>query len=255
MITEINPQQINLKSFVPKKELNPSFFEKDGKLKSEIRLRLLDIADTFWADLGIDGVKPEDIVVTGSIVNYNWSKYSDVDVHIIVDFAKICDGNTELVDNYFYASKQNWNKEHNIEIEGYEVELYVEDVNADSESSGIYSLNKDKWVIEPQQFNNIELHQKKLKKLSSKIINKVDELEAYSNNELLPEPKIDKVIAQLDAIFDKMSNMRKEDLHTEDKEFSFGNLLWKVMRRAGYIDKIKDITNKLYDRKMSLHTI
>lgn len=252
MIDEVSPQQINLKSFVPKRQLNPKFFSEDGKLNSDVRLRILDIADEFWNDLGLDWVKPEDIVLTGSIANYNWSKYSDVDVHIIVDFSKVCEDHTDMVESFFNTSKQEWNDSHDISIMGYEFEIYVEDINAETESSGIYSLNKDNWVVEPQQFDNPNLHQKKLKKLSAKIMNTVDDLEAYSNNELLPEPKIEKVINQLELIFDKLRSMRKEDLHTQDKEFSFGNLLWKVMRRAGYIDKIYDLKTKLYDRKMSL---
>lgn len=252
MVSEITPKQINLKSFVPKNQLNPKFFSEDGKLKSEVRLRILDIADKFWNDLELTWVKPKDIVLTGSIVNYNWSKYSDVDVHIVVDFSEVSNEHVDLVESFFTASKQEWNNLHNIEIEGYDVELYVEDINAETESSGVYSLNKDEWILKPKNFDNPDLHKNKLKKLSAKIMNKVDELEAYSNNELLPEPKLEAVIAKLDNIFDKLKAMRKEDLHTNEKEYSFGNLLWKIMRRAGYLDKIKEISNKLYDRKMSL---
>ena len=38
--------------------------------------------------------------LTGSLANYNWSSFSDVDLHIIVDFSQI-DENYELVKGFF----------------------------------------------------------------------------------------------------------------------------------------------------------
>ena len=35
--------------------------------------------------LGIDFFI-HDILLTGSLANYGWSKYSDVDLHIVIDF-------------------------------------------------------------------------------------------------------------------------------------------------------------------------
>ena len=43
-----------------------------------------------------------DILIVGSIASFNWSKYSDIDLHIITDFKAIND-NTELVKNYLYS--------------------------------------------------------------------------------------------------------------------------------------------------------
>ena len=34
-------------------------------------------------------VDVEDITLTGSLANYNWSSYSDVDLHIIIDFTDL----------------------------------------------------------------------------------------------------------------------------------------------------------------------
>ena len=89
MLNEVNKSDINLAPFKVKNKLHPDFFENDGMMKSKIRLRLLDIADDFVHALEVKWVKPKDIVVTGSIVNYNWSKFSDIDIHIIYDYSKI----------------------------------------------------------------------------------------------------------------------------------------------------------------------
>ena len=80
-----------------------------------------------------------DIRLTGSLANYNWSKYSDVDLHIVVDFAEI-DEDTQLVKSFFDAARARWNTLHAIDIYGFEVELYVENTSDVHHSSGVYSL-------------------------------------------------------------------------------------------------------------------
>ena len=84
IINKIYPNQINLKSFNFKKELNPKIW-KNGKLKDNIRKRLVKIAKEFVESTELDFI-PVDIVIVGSIASFNWSKYSDIDLHIITDF-------------------------------------------------------------------------------------------------------------------------------------------------------------------------
>ena len=115
----VKPEQINLKSFEFKKELSPKIW-KDNKLKKHIRQRLLDIANEFIETTDLD-IIPIDIVLVGSIASFNWSKYSDIDLHIIVDFKALND-NEELVKNYLYAKKCAWNDKHkDLKIYGYDV--------------------------------------------------------------------------------------------------------------------------------------
>ena len=82
-----------LKSFKPQSELNPKIWylpnekymgDPEGqkyKMRPEVRERLLEIAYQFLDYLDIDLIVT-DIVLTGSLANYNWSKYSDFDIHI-----------------------------------------------------------------------------------------------------------------------------------------------------------------------------
>ena len=85
----IEPDDVDLSSFNIKKHLNPKFWD-DGHLDTRIRLRLLDIADDFFYSLGVDWVEPEDVIITGSLANYNWSKkYSDIDLHILIDYEDV----------------------------------------------------------------------------------------------------------------------------------------------------------------------
>ena len=79
----------DLSSFIVKKELNPKFWSKNNELEPKIREKLLKIAEDFFDSLEIEGIQLEDIALTGSLSNYNWSEFSDVDLHILVDFDKM----------------------------------------------------------------------------------------------------------------------------------------------------------------------
>lgn len=123
LVDKIYPEQINLKSFNYKKQLNPKIWEKN-KIKKNVRKRLIKIAKEFVKSTDIDFI-PVDILIVGSIASFNWSKYSDIDLHIITDFKAIND-NTELVKNYLYSKKCEWNTEHkDLKIYGYDVEVYA----------------------------------------------------------------------------------------------------------------------------------
>lgn len=119
----ISPAQINLKSFETKETLNPKLWDENGELDSKIRKRLLTIGMDFYESLNVETL-PKDIIVVGSNAGYNWSKYSDIDLHILMDFDEI-DDNTNLLKNYFASKKVTWETKHNITIKGYDVELYV----------------------------------------------------------------------------------------------------------------------------------
>ena len=68
----------------------------------------MDIADDFIEYLGIDWAEPSDVIMTGSLANYNWDeKYSDIDLHVVVNYSDI-DERTDFVDNYFYSQKRNF---------------------------------------------------------------------------------------------------------------------------------------------------
>ena len=48
---------------------------------------LINIAKHYYESLQLN-VPISDITLTGSLANYNWSNYSDFDVHIVIDINK-----------------------------------------------------------------------------------------------------------------------------------------------------------------------
>ena len=116
------------------KELNPQIWD-DKTLKPEIREKLLEIAEAFLEFIEIE-VEVEDVTLTGSLANYNYTKYSDFDLHIITDY-KSYDAETDLVKDYFSAKKTIWNTTRDITIKGYDVEVYIQDVSEPHHSTGV----------------------------------------------------------------------------------------------------------------------
>lgn len=112
LIEEVTPEQINLKSFETKNTLNPKIWE-DNVIKRDVRKHLLSIAAEFITTIKITGLPVDDIIIVGSSASYNWSKYSDLDLHILVDFTKI-DSITDpnLLKDYFTSKKNDWNNKH-----------------------------------------------------------------------------------------------------------------------------------------------
>ena len=250
----LSPQEVDLSSFNIKKELNPKFW-KDDKLDSRIRIKLLDIADDFIEFLGVDWVKPEDITITGSLANYNWNKkYSDIDLHILIDYSKV-DKRTDFVDNYFYSQKKLWNEEHkDLRIFGFPVEVYVQDVNKEHTSSGVYSLEKNEWVIEPERekLSKKKVNKERIKKTVSQYTEKIDKLVDDSKNTNGDEYKMRKVYEGAQQLFDEIKKLRREDLSDANNEINEGNIIFKALRRLGYIDKLDKVINKGYNTLNSL---
>lgn len=248
------PSEVDLSSFNIKKELNPKFW-KDDKLDSRIRIKLLDIADDFIEFLGVDWVKPEDITITGSLANYNWNKkYSDIDLHILIDYSKV-DKRTDFVDNYFYSQKKLWNEEHkDLRIFGFPVEVYVQDVNKEHTSSGVYSLEKNEWVIEPERekLSKKKVNKERIKKTVSQYTEKIDKLVDDSKNTNGDEYKMRKVYEGAQKLFDEIKKLRREDLSDANNEINEGNIIFKALRRLGYIDKLDKVINKGYNTLNSL---
>lgn len=239
---EFNQQDLEaVKSFRVKDELNPKIWD-DFNIDDEVREDLLKIAEDFYGSTDLEA-DVEDIVLTGSLANYNWSeKYSDYDLHILIDFTKVNDA-IELVKKYVDSAKSVWNKEHDIKIKGYEVEVYIQDISEPHKSTGVFSLLNNKWNVKPEKFD-FEPDEDMIAEKGKSVMMMVDELE-----EEVDEDKYESFLEKLQKVWDKVKNYRKSGLESEGGELSLGNLVFKFLRRNGYIGKIMDLKKKSYDKQ------
>ena len=235
-----------LDSFTPQETLNPDAFEGDVMIP-EIRERLLEIVDDF-----IDGIEfkmdVEDIILTGSLANYNWSKYSDFDLHLLVDFAAI-DGDKELVKRFFQDLKAVWNIRHNIFLKGFEVEVYVQDTNEVHISTGVYSVRGNEWDVKPEREETARfpIDQPNIEKKADDIVFQIDRAE-----NLLKDDKLTDALDAIDRLKQKVRNLRKTGLSKEDGVYSVENLAFKTLRRSGELERLSTLKNKAYDKHMSI---
>jgi predicted nucleotidyltransferase len=239
-----NFQQI-LNSFSVKKTLNPKVWENpDDPEKSsmvpKVRKALMRIAEEFIDYLGED-VFVEDIVLTGSLANFNWSEFSDFDLHIIVDLQQYED-EAPLYKELYNLKKQVFNDKHDIKIFGYDVELYAQDNEEPHFATGVYSVMNDEWVTNPKKFKNEvdkSVLEKKIKNWTEKIDKVLDSEDSEDN------------LKQIDSVKEKLKDYRKSGLEKEG-ELSYENLVFKFLRRSGHIEKLFDTSNKALDKELSV---
>ncbi len=246
-----------LQSFDQKKSLNPEIWtlDKNGeyRLRKEVRDKLLLSANDFLDFVDIDNLDCDtntqecdiaDITITGSICNYNWSQYSDIDLHILFDF-ELIDENVDLVKNVLNTKKNLWNASHDIQVKGYEVEIYAQDVDEVHHSTGVYSVLFDKWLIPPKR-TDVDLDMNKILEKSQGWMEMIDTIhhEAYQKS---PEETLDII----DKVKTRLKKFRARGLE-KGGEYSYENLTFKFLRRSGYIKKIFDLKNKLIDLTLSL---
>lgn len=215
-------------------ELNPVLWDSNKNLHPDVELALLRIAKEFYKFLDVNA-KIVDIVVSGSQANYNYSTYSDLDLHLIIPISDIeCD---EPIEELFDTKRKLWKERHNIEIHDIPVELYAEDQAKPAVSSS-YSIIKREWINSPDapiiSYNVSAVRRKAT--LWSKVI-----VAAIRSRDL----------KKCETVFDLLMKYRKAGL-AADGEFGVPNLTFKSLRNSGLIEKLHDTINSLKDQDLSL---
>lgn len=222
------------------KTLHPRFWS-NNKFNQDVRKKLLQIVDDVYGEPE-SSAQIDDIQLTGSLANYNYTKHSDLDVHILLDFSKI-NKDESLVKRALDGKRFIWNLRHNIVIYDHEVEIYYQDTNEPHVASGLYSLKNNEWITEPT-YNPPSLDERDVLKKAEGISNIIDKL----NNE------VDKDLTTSEAkkwhtygkkLKDKIQKMRSAGLKREG-EFSVENLAFKELRNDGSIGKLIDLISNAY---------
>jgi predicted nucleotidyltransferase len=217
-------------------QLSPNAW-KDGKMLPDVRKKLLEIAQAFAKSLNVPNFKIYDVVLAGSMVNYNYTKFSDFDIHLVTSYKDLkCDN---LAEEFYTAKKTVWNQYHDITINGHEAELYVEDLDQPPVSGGIYSILDQRWIKKP-------IYSKP--KINDHAINaKVKDLIHQINTAIKQGDDQD----DFHRIIEKIKKMRQSGLDRAG-EYSTENLSFKILRNLGYIKKLYDAYNKQQDQDLSL---
>ena len=234
-----------IKSFKVQDKLNPIFWVEDNgafKLKEEIRKALLKVVEDYADFVDVD-LDIEDITLTGSLSNYNWSDFSDVDLHILMDFG---DNKNSLLKKYLDSRRIIWNSVRDVTAKDFDVEIYVQDSNEPHFASGVYSVLNDSWINEPRQDDEVNIDSEKLLSKAKNFMDKIDAIERASKKE---EPEV--VLEKIAKLKDKIKKYRSSGLAAKG-EYSYENLAFKFLRRNEYLKKLNDIKNQLIDQTLTI---
>jgi hypothetical protein len=210
-------------------ELNPVLWD-DNHLRKEVRLKLLQIARHFALYLNVPILHLKDVTLSGSSAGYNYSDYSDIDLHLVVNKLE----NEEL----FTAKKNLYNSQHDLHIQNIPVELYVQPADQPHHSAGIYSVLDDKWINEP-------VHEEPTidpRDIKSKARNYAAKI-----NLAMRSQDVDKCREAMD----ELKRLRKAGLESGGEQ-SVENLAFKLLRARGQIDKLRKYIIKLESAELSL---
>jgi len=234
---------LDLMAFDVQPDLNQKIWDGDKRVHPGVKAALIDIIEEFLEGLELDA-DVKDIVLTGSLANYNWSKFSDIDLHILMDFAEINE-NKNLVKKFFDAVRSRWNKLHDIRVKGHEVEIYVQDEHEPHTSTGVYSLLNDEWLVKPHKIKP-ELDKATAQKKMISLVKELDKLSALYDNRRYKD-----ALEMAQRIKDKIRRMRQGGLERTGI-YSPENLAFKMLRRSGDIERLFDMYTGAYDQVFSL---
>ena len=213
-------------------ELNPAFWD-NGMMKPMIRYKLLQVAMDFVKFIGIKKLSLTDVIMTGSNASYNYTKHSDVDLHLVVKIP-----NSDVFQELYDSKKGLWNEQHNVKVKGFDVEVYVQDADEKHISSGMYSILNDEWIKEPQpvkpKINDMSVEHK-----YHDLHNEIEKAVQEGNK------------AKLEALKDKIKKMRQSGLDAEG-EFSAENLAFKMLRNLGDMEALVNAIAELRDKELSI---
>jgi len=234
-----------VKSFKVQDDLERKIWDKgNDQLHEKVRAALLNIAKNFYDTIDLKNKPPiKDVVLTGSLANYNYSELSDIDLHLIFEFGKL-GAHKEVFEKLFLFAKTNWNTKYSITVKGFPVEIYAEDSDNPHYSTGLYSVLNNKWIKFPEKKfpifdtedvkTKVKFYVKMYKDLKRKTHKETPEL----------------ILQQVQIIRDKINRGRKSGLKTGG-QFSVENITFKALRRIGLLDKLSDLERELQDKTMS----
>ena len=209
----------NVNEYENNDSFNPKIFSGE-EVKDKVVKVLNNIANLFISSWDID-LDVEDVVLTGSNVNYNWDENSDLDLHVLVDMSRLSEKPKKLVKSYFSTLAKKFNDTFDFSLAGHPIEVYVQEHDEPHHSTGVYSTQDNKWLQKPDQ-KHVEVEDSKIKTKAEPFIKLIDNISS---------------IAEVEKVKELLKKFRKTGLSREG-EYSVENLAFKFLRRAGYLKKL-----------------
>lgn len=217
--------------------LNPKIWDTStNQLLPDVKEKLDEIVDEFAASINVP-LTIVDAHIVGSNASYNYTEYSDLDLHCIVNFARL-DADPAVVEAWMWSQKKLFNEEYDISIRGVDVEIYVEDIGSNTMSNGIYSLFQDEWIKFPEPID-VKVDQDAIDLNVADLIPEIDSVLKYGS------------LNDVEDEIDQLYLIRKNGLAT-DGEYGIGNQTFKEIRNLGFLDQLNNKVSELKSDELSI---
>lgn len=160
------------------KNLFPKIWDNDETLKPTVRQALLAMVSEYIFYLSsvvkipVSESDIQDVILHGSITNYYWDKYSDIDMCLVMDLSELRKKLSGIDDFFLFKSLLNsWENNFYISVYGRKIDIWLLDKTEkqtylDNTVDTFYSLLSNKWIKKPKHIPDNEL--KKIKKVARK---------------------------------------------------------------------------------------
>ncbi len=216
-------------------ELNTKYWQGD-KMDPKIRTKLNKIGQSYYDDMSekLPNLKLQDILFSGSLANYNYTKSSDLDIHLVVDTSKVsCDKRVLLA--YVILLNKYLHATADLSVDG--TPLQVSIVTDMHETGGVYSLMTGKWVNKPTHVkpmytkeelaSQVKLYHQKIEAIQ----------EAYSTAPQASDCE------KAHALSKELKSARGEGLK-RDGYGSIENNVYRILRNVGDLNALYVITKQ-----------
>ncbi len=229
--------------------LNPKFFNPDKSMRKGVRKALLHVAEDFMSGIrekipNIDRMHMHwQPMMTGSLTGPDYDSESDVDLHFLLNYDDLDDNERRLAEFAFsyYAKAYNDNE---FKILGYPIEVYCQNEDEPHYSPGKYALDDDEWIEEPdcepidtttQEYVEAEEGLAEIRDL---------ELRLKSGDDASD------VLKDAEDLTDDLKETRGTSLRS-DGLGGHGNMVFKLLRRNGGLDRLSKLKTKCKQRLIS----
>ena len=162
--------------------------------------------------------------------------WADANVDLIRNFDKISK-DSKLVQNYVDSLRRRWNIVYeDIMIEGYTVELYIQDKQNPKNHMTSYSILKDEWIRQPQNVDNVEIDVNMIIDKSKDIMEKIKTFEQKSKQGY-------NILQKVQTFKDKLVDKRRKSVSNQG-QFGQDNLIYKYLRQKGWLDSLHGLIKK-----------
>jgi hypothetical protein len=118
------------------------------------------------------------------------------------------------------------------------VECYVQGEEEEHHSTGVFSIAKDQWLVEP-------------KKIKPEVDDSAVERKKDSMIHDIETALLSRDLERIRRVKERITEMRKAGLDRAG-EWSVENLVFKILRNLGLIDQIAEKIRELEDTELSL---